>query len=144
MPHFDTIKINNFVKNCEKSRNCLLQAISPFLTMFSTLYGTYFSFQMHFNPFPHDKILDHTKLKAFADDKLNVTKIVISVFDRVKNMVGKGEIACSSNCSFSYNSFKRLHSQTRQKVSLCENGLKCHLQFVSIWTSLKFCCLVMG
>ena len=24
------------------------QAISPFLTMFSTLYATYFSFQMHF------------------------------------------------------------------------------------------------
>ena len=22
--------------------------------------------------------------------------------------------------------------------------LKCHLQFVSIWASLKFCCLVMG
>ena len=29
-------------------RNCLQQAISPFLTMFSTLEGTYFSFQMYF------------------------------------------------------------------------------------------------
>ena len=27
-----------------------------------------------FNPFPLDKILDQTKLKAFTDDKLNVTK----------------------------------------------------------------------
>ena len=35
------------------------------------------------NPFPHDKILDQTKLKAFADDILNVTKLIISVFDRV-------------------------------------------------------------
>ena len=26
-----------------------------------------------FNSFPHDKNLDQTKLKAFADDKLNVT-----------------------------------------------------------------------
>ena len=25
-----------------------------------------------FNPLPNDKILDMTKLKAFADDKLNV------------------------------------------------------------------------
>ena len=25
-----------------------------------------------FNPFPQDKILDRAKLKAFADDKLNV------------------------------------------------------------------------
>ena len=28
-----------------------------------------------FDPFPRNKILDQTKLKAFADDKLNVTKI---------------------------------------------------------------------
>ena len=48
-----------------------------------------------FNPFPHGKILDQTKLKAFADDKLNVTKMIISVFDRIENIVGKGEIACT-------------------------------------------------
>ena len=34
-----------------------------------------------------------TKFKAFADDKLNVAKIMISVFDRVENIVGKGENA---------------------------------------------------
>ena len=33
------------------------------------------SFAGYINPFPNDKILDQTKLKAFADDKLNVTKI---------------------------------------------------------------------
>ena len=54
-----------------------------------------------FNPFPHDKILYQTKLKAFADDTLNVPKRLISVFDRVENIVGKGEIACTSNFSFS-------------------------------------------
>ena len=42
------------------------------------------------NPFPHDKILNQTKLKAFADDN----------FDRVENIVGKGEIACTSNFLF--------------------------------------------
>ena len=61
------------------------------------------------NPFPLDKILDQTKLKAFADDKLDVTKMIISVFDRVENIVGKGEIACTSNFSFSHNVFKRCH-----------------------------------
>ena len=76
------------------------------------------------NPLPDNKILDWSKLKAFADDKLNVTKIIISVFDRVENIVGKGEIACTSNFSFSHNVFKRLLSQGRQKVSLCRNGLK--------------------
>ena len=46
------------------------------------------------NPFPQDK------LKALADDNLNVTKMIVSAFDRVENIVGKGEIACTSNFSF--------------------------------------------
>ena len=33
------------------------------------------------------------KMKAFADDKLNVTKVIISLFGRVENTVGKGENA---------------------------------------------------
>ena len=36
---------------------------------------------MPFNPFPHDKILNQTKLKAFTYDKLNVTKMIVSVFN---------------------------------------------------------------
>ena len=80
-----------------------------------------------FNPFPTDRILDQTKLKAFVDDKLDIREMIISVFDRVdrvENMVGKGEIACRSNLSFSHNVFKRLLSQTHQKASLCGNRLK--------------------
>ena len=45
------------------------------------------------NSLPNDKILDMTKLKAFADDKIIVAQIMISVFDRVENIVGKGENA---------------------------------------------------
>ena len=37
------------------------------------------AFSLSFNSFPNDKILDQTKLKAIADDKLNVTKMIISV-----------------------------------------------------------------
>ena len=48
MPHFDVLKIYSCGKYCEKRRNCLLQGIPYFLTIFSTLYGIYFSFQMHF------------------------------------------------------------------------------------------------
>ena len=47
----------------------------------------------YFNSLPNNKILNQCKLKAFTDDKLNVTKMKISVFDRVENIVGKGEIA---------------------------------------------------
>ena len=42
------------------------------------------------NSLPNNKILDWFKLKAFAEDKLNVAKMLISVFDSVEN-VGKKE-----------------------------------------------------
>ena len=48
---------------------------------------------MGLNHLPNDKILEVTKLKSFADDKLNVAKMMISLFDRVENTVGKGENA---------------------------------------------------
>ena len=38
-------------------------------------------------PLPNDKILDVTKLRAFAVNKLNVAKMKISLFDRVENTV---------------------------------------------------------
>ena len=45
------------------------------------------------NSLPSNKILDWSKFKAFSDDKLNVVRIMISVSDRVENIVGKGENA---------------------------------------------------
>ena len=42
-----------------------------------------------FNSLPNNKILDVTKLKAFADDKLNVTNMMISLHDSVENTVEK-------------------------------------------------------
>ena len=62
------------------------------------------------NPFPNDKMLDWSKLTAFADNIFNVSKMIIYVFDREENIVGKGEIAWTSNFSFSRNFFKRLLS----------------------------------
>ena len=52
---------------------------------YSLLYGV--------NPFPNDKVLDETKFKAFADDKLNNKKNNIFVFDRIENILGTGENA---------------------------------------------------
>ena len=51
---------------------------------------------MPFNSLPNDKILDWSKLNAFADNKIKVPilKMMIFVFDRVENIVGKGENAC--------------------------------------------------
>ena len=42
---------------------------------------------------PNDKILDWSKLKAFADATVKFAKMMIFVFDRVENIVGKGENA---------------------------------------------------
>ena len=46
-----------------------------------------------FHPLPNNKILDVPKLEAFADDKLHVARMKISLHDRVENIVGKGENA---------------------------------------------------
>ena len=46
-----------------------------------------------FNPLPKYKFLDVTKFKAFADDKLNVAKMAIFLFDRAENTVGIEENA---------------------------------------------------
>ena len=42
---------------------------------------------------PNDKNLDLSKLKAFADDKINVTHKLKFAVGRVENIVGKGENA---------------------------------------------------
>ena len=42
---------------------------------------------------PNNKILDWSKLKASADNKMNVTENLKFVLGRVENIVGKGENA---------------------------------------------------
>ena len=41
------------------------------------------------NSLPNDKILARSKMKALADDKINVTRILKLVFGMVENIVGK-------------------------------------------------------
>ena len=49
--------------------------------------------EIHINSLPNDKNLDWSKFKAFADDKIDDVKIMISLFDSVENTVGKEENA---------------------------------------------------
>ena len=44
-----------------------------------------------FESLPNDEFLDRTKFKAFTDDIFMIAKEMISVIDRVENIVGKGE-----------------------------------------------------
>ena len=48
---------------------------------------------MAVNSLPNDKILDLSKFKAFADDKIKILKMMIFVLDRVENTAGKRENA---------------------------------------------------
>ena len=53
---------------------------------------------MCFNSLPKDNILDFTKLKAFAHNKITEAQMMISVLDNVENIVGKGENAGYQQC----------------------------------------------
>ena len=48
---------------------------------------------IHFDSLPNDTFLDLSKLKALADEKLNVTEKLKFVLGRIENIVGKGENA---------------------------------------------------
>ena len=61
---------------------------------------------------PNNKFLYLTKLKAFADGKSTVLKIMISHQDRTENIV------VTSIFSFSHNVFKRFLSWGRPKLGL--------------------------
>ena len=78
------------------------------------------------NPFPCDKILDETKLEAFADDKLNVTKMIISLFDRVENIVRKEKILVTSIFLL----FPQCFLSTPKRISVFKFHLFCHLQML--------------
>ena len=66
-----------------------------------------------FNSLPNDKILDVTKLKTIAEDKISVAQMMISVFDGIENIVGKRENVGYQIFSFSHNVFKSLLFQGR-------------------------------
>ena len=46
-----------------------------------------------FNPLTNNKILDQSKFKAFADEKLKAIQMAKFVLDKTENIVGKKENA---------------------------------------------------
>ena len=89
-----------------------LLTYSPFPTMFARgwpvrvlISKDYVVMSWRFNSLWHCKILDWSKLRAYADDKINVTEKLKFVLGRVENIVGKGENAVYC---FPHSVFKRL------------------------------------
>ena len=79
---FPTIFLKGFFFRVLKSWDCLVKG-------YCWKSGFAIGHSHIINPFPHIKILDQTKLKAFADDKLNVTKMIFSAFDMSRKHCGK-------------------------------------------------------
>ena len=50
-----------------------------------------------FNSLPNNIILDLSILKAFADDKIDLTEKLIFFLRSIENIVGKGENACNQH-----------------------------------------------
>ena len=71
-----------------------------------------------FNRLPNDKSLDVVKFKAFAADKLNVAKTIISLLDRVENTVGKEENAGYQHFLLFLQCFLKLSSLGSLKVGI--------------------------
>ena len=69
-----------------------------------------------FNTLPDDKISDWSKLKAFADNKLNVTQNTKVVFHRLENIVGKEENAGYQHFLLFPHCFQKAFSSSASKV----------------------------
>ena len=55
--------------------------------------GIFETAELSVNSLPNDKILDKSKFKALADDKINVTEKLKFGSERIENIVGKGKNA---------------------------------------------------
>ena len=89
----------------------------------------------YFNPFQDDKILAWSKMKQFAEDKIDVVKMMISLLDRVEN-TGKRRKCWLPAFSPFPTVFSKAFFLPVVKSGLCCKGL--------IWTRLKSWCLVKG
>ena len=81
----------------------------------------------HCNSLPNDKILDLSKFKAFADDTRNVAKMMIYVFDRAENIVGKGENAGYQFFLHFPQCFQKAFSQGVLKVGIVSQRVTVHV-----------------
>ena len=74
---------------CFVRQHCSVESyLPPYRTVITVCIYQPFLILYH-----NDKILEWSKLKAFADGKINVTEKLKCVLGRVENIVGKGENA---------------------------------------------------
>ena len=80
---------------------------------------------------PNDKILDWSKFKAPADDKINVTQNLKFVLGKVENILGKGENAGYHHFHLFPKCFQKSPSSGSLKVGIVWKRVKQHLAYLS-------------
>ena len=73
--------------------------------------------------------MDLTKFKAFADDKFNDAKMMISVFDIIENIVGKGENAGNQHFLLFPQCFHKFCLARSLKHSMCCKGRRAKSEY---------------
>ena len=81
---------DNKVKSIVSFSNNVFYSVFSFSNQF---FNSRHSPLQKLNSLPNNTIPEMNKLKAFADDKINVAQMMISVSDRVESILGKGENA---------------------------------------------------
>ena len=71
-----------------------------------------------FNPFPNNKILDSSKLKAFAENNFELHANGRKILTRVENTVEKGEIARREQFLLFPQCFQKTGLKTRKNQGL--------------------------
>ena len=86
-PAFYTLKELSFGKHSGNMRNCLNRTISPFPTMFSTLYDSYFLIQTHLDMLSATSLnLDQSKIF------LSCNRLMKNLHSSVKFIIGRVNI----------------------------------------------------
>ena len=95
------------------------------------------------NPFPHTTILQQTTLNVFCQKIENLHNWIDNRWQKVENIVAKGEIACFLQfLLLSLCFIKSRLLQRRQKVSIWGKGLSFHFHSTrgldnGVWTELS-------
>ena len=93
----------------------------PYISAFIQFIMQPFCIQLHIhfhNPLPNNKLLDWSKLKAFADYKLDLAEILRFVLGMVVNIVGKGENAGYQHFLLFPQCFQKVFFQWLLKVGI--------------------------
>ena len=84
------------------------------------------------NSLPNDKNFNLFKLKAFVDDILHLARMTKYVFERVENIVGKGQNAGNQHFLLFPLCFQRASFTGSLKVGIVWYRVKCYLNNANV------------